>query len=469
MINILLPILGTILLFLNWQNSFLLITLCGFLQDPLRKIIPGEPVFLTTLAALSLIAVFVKLKLRGSSPSLLSPFKNQHNIQSVVITYICLVVVQAILGYLRYNNPIMLAIGLLSYLIPFPILWVAWYANKKFLVITKQAKLYVLFSIIVSFTIFLSYLGFDWKFIQPVGEAMLISSDYGPLLSHSGLMRSGEIATWHVATAGCILLGYLIYKNNLIWYTIFLPIFGGMFVSGLLTGRRKFIGEIVVFVFVYLMLYVYFHSQKILKNNIYFFTFLIVGLLTFMYFFPLDLNSISNPNLEPYLARGQTVAGDDRLVSLGFNSIFWAINRFGYFGIGAGTAGLGMAHFGGVVDGAGGAGEGGLGKIVVELGIPGLIIIVYLLFKLLLVFWKNLKLSFAVNKGEFSCLNLIYFSLLIANVPMFISSSLLFGDPFILIIIGLFMGNLLGIKRALGLDSPQQSLIINKKYIGNLT
>ncbi|MDB9304565.1 hypothetical protein PN488_09255 [Nodularia spumigena CS-591/12] len=469
MINILISILGTFLLFMNWENSFLLITVCGFLQDPLRKIIPGEPVFLTTLAALCLTAVFVKLKLKRSSPTLLSPFKNQQNIQSVVVTYILIVVIQGILGYLRYNNPIMLAIGLLSYLIPFPILWVTWYANKKFLVVINQAKIYVIFGIIVAFTIFLSYLGFNWKFIQPVGEAMLISSDYGPLLSHSGLMRSGEIATWHIATAGSILLGYLIYKNNLIWYTIFLPILGGMFVSGLLTGRRKFIAQIVVFLFVYLMLYFYFQSKKIVNNNIFYFSFLITGLLTFMYFFPLDLNLISNPNLEPYLARGQTVVADDRLVSLGFNSIFWAINRFGYFGIGAGTAGLGMAHFGGVVDGAGGAGEGGLGKIVVELGIPGLIIIVYLLFKLLWVFWKNLKLSFAVNKGEFSCLNLIYFSLLIANVPMFISSSLLFGDLFILIIIGMFMGNLLGIKRALGLDSPQQSLISNKKYTGNFT
>lgn len=198
MISILLSILGTFLLFINWQSSFLLITVCGFLQDPLRKIIPGEPVFLTTLAALCLTAVFVKLKFKRSSPSLLSPFKNQQNIQSVVITYIFIVVIQAILGYLRYNNPIMLAIGLLSYLIPLPILWVAWYANKKFLVVINQAKIYVIFGIIVAFTIFLSYLGFNWKFIQPVGEAMLISSDYGPLLSHSGLMRSGEIATWHI-------------------------------------------------------------------------------------------------------------------------------------------------------------------------------------------------------------------------------------------------------------------------------
>lgn len=355
----------------------------------------------------------------------------------------------------------MLVIGLLSYLIPIPILWVVWYANKKFAIIIQQAKIYVIFAIIVSCTIFLSYLGVDWKIIKEVGDGILISSDYGNLISHSGLMRSGEIATWHIATAGCIVVGYLIHKNNLRLYIIFLPVLGGMFLSGILTGRRKFIGEIVIFVFVYLMLYFYFNSKKSL-NNTYFFVVLVGVTLVFTYFFPLDLKEIVDPGLQPYLVRGESVFGDNRLVSLGFNSIFWAINRFGYFGIGAGTAGLGMAHFGGPVTGAGGAGEGGLGKIVVELGIPGLIIIVYLIFKLLLVFWSNLKVSFSLNKGELSCLNLIYFSLLIANIPMFIASSLLFGDPFVLITIGLFMGNLLAVQRALALDNYYH--VLNIQY-----
>jgi hypothetical protein len=452
MIDILFSLLFASFLFVSWQNGFLLITVYGFLQDPLRKITPGQPVIITVLAALSLIIVFCKLKFSSSSPSLFSPFKNQQNIEPVIINYILIVVVQAILGYITYNSLVMFAIGLLSYLIPIPILWVVWYANKNFPVIIKQAKIYVIFGIIVSFTIFLSYLGVNWPILKAVGDGMLISSDYGPLISHSGLMRSGEIATWHIATAGCILLGYLIHKNNLSLYMIFSPVLGGMFLAGLLTGRRKFIGEIVVFVFVYLMLYFYFNSKKAF-NSTYFFVVLIGGTLVFTYFFPLDLKGIVGPGLQPYLVRGESVVGDDRLVSLGFNSILWAIDRFGYFGIGAGTAGLGMAHFGGPVEGAGGAGEAGLGKIVVELGIPGLIIIVYLIFKLLLVFWRNLKVSFSLNKGELSCLNLIYFSLLIANIPMFVASSLLFGDPFVLIIIGLFMGNLLGIKRALGLDN----------------
>ena len=108
-------ILGSAILFLNWQIGFLLITICGFLQDPLRKIIPGEPVILTTLAALCLIFVFFKLKFSGSSPSLLSPFKNQQNLQSIVFCYILIVVVQALFGYIRYNSPVMFAIGLLSY------------------------------------------------------------------------------------------------------------------------------------------------------------------------------------------------------------------------------------------------------------------------------------------------------------------------------------------------------------------
>ena len=71
----------------------------------------------------------------------------------------------------------------------------------------------------------------------------------------------------------------------------------------------------------------------------------------------------------------KTAFGDapERFVEIGIAPIMWAYDRFGLFGAGLGVGTQGTQYFGGDAEIGAGAAEGGLGKITLELGIPGLL------------------------------------------------------------------------------------------------
>ena len=64
----------------------------------------------------------------------------------------------------------------------------------------------------------------------------------------------------------------------------------------------------------------------------------------------------------------------------------------GFFGLGAGVVSQGGQHFG-VDEQLAGAAEGGLGKVIVELGIPGLIILTWVLSVIIRTVRKLLALA----------------------------------------------------------------------------
>ena len=76
-----------------------------------------------------------------------------------------------------------------------------------------------------------------------------------------------------------------------------------------------------------------------------------------------------------WVARGLTVFGDvpGRFELLAYRPVAAAVNAFGWFGAGLGTGAQGAQHFGGGARAFGGSSEGGLGKITMDLGVPGLV------------------------------------------------------------------------------------------------
>src|SRR5437867_2587861 len=80
----------------NWRAGITICLLVGFLQDPLRKITPGEPVFFTALVGAPLFATLVGAHLRKVRLS----FRPVHSWNQVLRTplklFILLVVIQSL-------------------------------------------------------------------------------------------------------------------------------------------------------------------------------------------------------------------------------------------------------------------------------------------------------------------------------------------------------------------------------------
>src|SRR5262249_16233274 len=144
-----------------------------------------------------------------------------------------------------------------------------------------------------------------------------------------------------------------------------------------LTGRRKLVIEFAVFASTYFVLW------AILEKGVGKLGIALLGAALVWYLWlaaelregvsqPVDPESLS---YSLYIQRSQTVFRDvpSRLVGLGITPVMWAYDRFGPLGAGLGVGSQGTQHFieGGAISGAA---EGGLGKITVELGIPGLFV-----------------------------------------------------------------------------------------------
>ncbi|MEZ5582505.1 MAG: hypothetical protein R3F37_06910 [Candidatus Competibacteraceae bacterium] len=133
-------------------------------------------------------------------------------------------------------------------------------------------------------------------------------------------------------------------------------------------------------------------------------------------------------------------------MNLGVRSLQWAWYRAGFFGVGVGAGSQGAQHFGGGA--VGGAAEAGLGKVMSELGIPGLLVVIFLIWAFARHFWRNLKL---LNQMSFG-LSLLLFGLvafLAANFAVFTSAAQIYGDPFVLLILGSCAGFVLAAPRLL--------------------
>ena len=62
---LLIAAVGLIVCVANWRIGFLLCVLVGCVQDPIRKLIPDQPVFITSTIILFVVATGVGAYLRG--------------------------------------------------------------------------------------------------------------------------------------------------------------------------------------------------------------------------------------------------------------------------------------------------------------------------------------------------------------------------------------------------------------------
>ncbi|MBD2165787.1 hypothetical protein H6G04_15425 [Calothrix membranacea FACHB-236] len=433
-------LLGGFALLFDWRNGAILVLLVGFLQDPLRKLVPDQPVFLT-VSVVGVVALMILPALSKVGGIRLSPLFHSHqNLAFRIWLFAALVSVQAFITFVKTGSYILPIIGFLAYLLPFILLWLGYNYFQSFRDFEKLIALYVFCCSIAAIGLFLSWLGVDWPILQSVGEGLEITDSRvagGILEAHSGFLRSPEIAAWHMGTATCsvLLMGFIRTDRRWgLWTISLVPFF---IAAGLLTGRRKMIVIVISFVLVYLLQTVLLGQQRGRTKLI------SAILLVLAILMALQLDTASP--LQDYWIRGSNSFDEflPRLQGLGLETVWNAVQVGGLFGLGAGLASQGSQHF---VTGIQGSAEGGMGKITLELGLPGLILVFWLAWGLGQYLWQLLRQIQLMNPLLLS-LFLGITAFLISNVAAYTIASQAFGDPFILIILGTCLSFVLAAPR----------------------
>jgi len=416
------------------------LVLIGFLQDPIRKLMVNEPVYMTVVVGVIAGCAFVR-QLFSERLSVVGPYLywNKKLIGPLAIFFVILAV-QFFHSLLRYGSPIVPMLGAIFYVAPFVAISLGYAQFPRFDEMRKFLVIHITLAIVVAITVLLSFMGYDHSLFNEVGAGLTIYDQGTILKAHSGLMRSSEVAGWHLGAGICFMLILAVSRNSLP-SVLFTAVAVVLILSAIiLTGRRKMIFQVIMFGVLYFpFLHLY---QKRLATGYFVTAGVVVGVafLAAMWVFPL----VSNAEFELYLMRGSSVFGDatDRFSSFGLGSMGWAIDQFGIFGGGLGVAAQGVHHFGGAI--AGGAAEGGLGKISSELGAVSLVVIFWLLLAMVVHVHRCVSLV-ARTMPEYLAFTVGVAVFIVSNIPTFMVASQVFGDVFILLIIGLMIGFLFAI------------------------
>jgi hypothetical protein len=436
----------------QWRLALLLCLATAILQDPLRKLTPGQPVLFVVFVGVVFGAACLGAMARGIrfNPNIV--FKRFPRLTMPLALFLLLIIVQAVNSYLRFENLWVPAIGLLTYALPlFSIIFAYQLVFRQGEVRVDQfMKWYIVCVSLVLPTIYLEFSGYDWPVLGQVGERLIMyDRTTGAILpSFTGLWRASEISAWHAMTAACFVVLMTSSKRvtltRLLTAVIVVVLLLGL---GTLTGRRKLLIEFAVFVSTYLILWLML-EKRVGKLAVVAVTTVAVGGYLFLASelqeaVPTNFTETGVADYASYVHRTQSGFADApaRFVELGLAPVMWAYDGFGLLGAGLGAGTQGAQHFGGALQGAA---EGGLGKITLELGIPGLLVMGWFAILVFRELWRIMRAA-SRHSLRIGRLSFGLFSFLVANVAGFSVATQAYGDLFILLILSWTLGFLLAV------------------------
>jgi len=415
------------------------VLLIGFIQDPFRKIVPGEPIIFIVMVAVVFAALMLKVVNRTGINHITQPFTYWVDyVHKPLAFFVAILVLQFFHSLFRWGNVVVGTIGMISYIAPFLAIIVGYYSVDRLAHVRSFMKVYCIFGLVVAMSVTLSFMGFELNVFREVGAGLKIYDQGTVLRSFSGFMRTGEIAAWHLATTICFIVILCSTSQNrppIFWATITILF---LLLAITFTGRRKMLMLLSLFAVFYIFGYFYLRKALSVTALMACASVVFILWLGIEFLFPSGYSS----DVQNYLARGSSVysGASSRFFELGINPVRWAYYRVGLLGGGLGIASQG-AHFFQSSSIAGGSGEGGLGKVMVELGLPGLLIIIWLsiAFARYIVRCINLS-SQPFVKTQLMVLILGTAVFLLVNVMTFTVATQVYGDIFILLILGLVSG-----------------------------
>ena len=438
--------------FAEWRLGLILCIATAITQDPLRKITADKPVFFVGLVAVVFMAACLGAMVRRISLNPNNIFKQYRQLIQPFLLFLLLVIAQAFNSYLRFANPVLTLLGVLTYVLPlFSMTFVYQFVCRQGeFGISQFVKWYIVLITLALTTVYLEYSGYDWPVLGQIGDLLIIyDSETGHrLAAFSGSFRSPEIAAWHAMAAACFVLivGFSQRVSLPRWVTaaIVAALLLGL---GMLTGRRKIAVELAVFISSFFILWIIF-ERGVGKLGI----FAMTGAALIAYaWLATDLRDGGNghytvsTDFSRYVDHTENAFREvpSRFVELGIAPVMWAYDSFGLFGAGLGAGTQGTQHFGGGTA-ISGAAEGGLGKITLELGVPGLFVMGWIAIWTFRYLWQIMRFA-SRHSQRMGRISFGLFSFLVANVAGFSVATQAYGDLFVLLILSWITSFLLAI------------------------
>lgn len=419
-------LLSMIIAMTDWRRGWLMAIVCGILQDPARKLTPGAPVVMT----LSVILVYAVILFAASGTlqqharEFSRRFGAVYMAVIVVLLFLMLAALRGLFtfGLAGWKAP---ALSLFVYCAPIPAVLVGYTWLQREENLYKLFRFYAVITAVALIGTPLEYFEVKWRALGTVAL-----TDY--YIRHlpgiqirllSGFYRAPDVMGWHAAMITIIgmIMTLRLQALRRAWFWVLITGWG--ILNCLLSGRRKAVYMVAVFTIIFL--WRYFRRMTLALIVTFAVTLGMIGWV---------IHKISVDEKSSVYARG-TVTTRGEVFERLEGGLIGTVQQFGILGAGLGTATQGVQH---VATKTIGWQEGGLGKLAMELGVPGLLAVVLLavmMFRMILMISAHPDVE-----GSSQLIRCALFAIIVANAVEFLVSAQAYSDAVLALMTAFFVG-----------------------------
>jgi hypothetical protein len=413
----------------DWRRGWLLVMVCGVIQDPVRKLTAGSPVYISfvVVALYAAILFSARNEMRAYAVDFAQRFKN---ISTGLMVFVFLLLLAAVNGMVTYGFDKWKAptISFVTYVIPLvaALLGYAWFQREEMMM-----RFFHIYAALTS----VALIGTVFEYFRADSALLGLVSFEGDYIRHlpgiqirmlSGIYRSPDVMAWHAgmltAIGVALALRAGLRRQMLLWSGV--AAWG--FVNCMIAGRRKAIYFVLIFCIAFLWRYI----RRVQVAQV----FASLGLLLIVF---LVIRHLSADESTSVYTRG-AVATQLELGQRFEGGMIQTFREVGLMGAGLGTATQGVHH----LLGRSGIGwqEGGLGKVAMEVGLPGLLA----LFLMMIMIGRMLMTLTRIQDvpGSSQFMRVMLFALVTANIAGFVASAQAYTDAVLALTAGFLVGAL---------------------------
>jgi hypothetical protein len=413
----------------NWRRAWLLVVICAVIQDPVRKLTSGTPVWISFAVVILYAALLwsARKELALNLRDFRARFPSLQAALAIMSGAVLLATLNGLItfGIANWQVPLL---GLFTYSLPLAaaLFGYTWAYREEWLY--RYFTLYAAVTSVALIGTLFEYLRIDIPGIGLVGA----DSDWIRHLPGiqirllSGFYRSPDVMAWHAATLTCVAAAMAARRTlrtaTLLW--------GGLaawgFFNCMIAGRRKAIYYAAAFAACFL--WRYFRRLRVQQ---------ILGVALVSVMLILVVRHFTTNEDKQTYARGAT-ATQSELTQRLEGGVMVTFRQSGFVGLGLGSATQGVYH---LAPGQRLAWqEGGLSKLALEIGLPGLLATALLAFVVIRLLLRLTAIADVPGSSQF--IRVTLFALVIANVLNFMASAQAYTDAVLALMTGFFVGAL---------------------------
>jgi hypothetical protein len=430
----------------NWRLAIYFCLMIDALRDPVRKLLPEQPVWATFLGIIPW-GVMILRAFSAEQPELLAAFSRYPKLSSVIFCLMTALVPGFVLSCLTYENGhLIAAVGSLSYLGPFLGIGMGYLFVRSERMLTSFLAAYVVINGVALTGAFLEFFAVDVPGLGGIRMDWIRYRDGYIVDLISGFYRSPDVMGLHAAHVMVFAAILALRSRGLIGlFWLLMIVWGGAGV--LLCGRRKMILIPLVFIVCYAVMNYFIGSSKKISVVVIGGACLFIGVVGSL------LTTL--PEWAEYTEYASTTVSEapDRVSNNVIGGMFETLRQTGMIGAGLGTATQGRYYVATTKGGySRGWQEDGLSRIVLELGLPGFLLMIMTACLMAGVFLSAIRLT--AGSSSIRDWQAMFAAVVLGNVASFIASHQQYsGDPISALLVTFIGGAILGMPRLVALPN----------------